>query len=293
MSLQAQRAVNTSRLEPSLRHIAQTLAVYADEHGANIRPGLRTVAQALGRQKRQVYRGLKALVDRQILIRTGYHHRTRCYRLDLARLAAFQPNDRCHVRHLSNRHSEAATGVMGDIRQVSCTTLSASPILISDLKTDLKKNRKEPTDAGASAPSPERAEPEDRNEERASNEGSANILISDVEPLPLDPEPLSDLIRADAPPFAVYARLAQLALQLAALERDDSFSNVAEHLKTLCAQHGQPYEAEIIRKAVDTAFVMRDRRAQATWTAAREIFAKPQPASTPHSRRARELAKAG
>lgn len=282
MSLQAQRAVNASRLEPWLRHLAVALAFYepeGDKHGATIRPGIRTLAQALGRTERMVYYGIQALVARHILIRTGWHHRTRCYRLDRAQLASYQPSLTPEMGFRSQaRRSEVATPEMGFSLTPEMGFSLGPRVLISDLKTDLKKNHEEPTGAPAPAPLPEREEPEEEQNEEAPKEAPQD------EP---EPDPVF------APAFAVYARLAQLALQLAVLERDDSFSNVAEHLKSLCAQHRQPYDAEIIRKAVDTAFHMRDRRARETWTAARAIFAKPQPASTPHPRRVRDLARTG
>lgn len=88
------RAVQASRLERRLRFLAVTLATFASDDGTNVRPGIRRLMQALGLKRSAVRAGLKELMDQdhQILIPTGFHHHTRVYRFDLARLATYEPS---------------------------------------------------------------------------------------------------------------------------------------------------------------------------------------------------------
>ena len=312
MSLQAQRAIHASQLDPWLRHLAQTLAFYADEHGANIRPGLRTIAQAMGVTERAVRYGLQALIARHILIPAGRYRRLRCYRLDYARLAIYQPQAKPNPGKFTYqqqprprpatkevgflcqepRHRQSAVNDIGDMPS-GHRRYAVSPILISDLN-DLNKNTGQcaPTpesspvlEPGADAPVVPQPEPEERREEP--NE-EAPIA---------EPEP--DPVFQSTPAFAVYRGLATDALQLACLERDDRPGNVAEHLKRLCAKQSLPYDVAIIRKAVDVAFVLRQKRAAATWAAAKATLgphrdiAKVVAEACAHAQRPRDRAGIG
>ena len=67
------QAVHDSRIDPRLRHLAQTLAYFADDHGRNIFPGVRTLMTALGQEERTVRAGLQDLLATDVLVRDGYH----------------------------------------------------------------------------------------------------------------------------------------------------------------------------------------------------------------------------
>ena len=91
MSLKVILAVHASRIERRLRPLAQTLAVFANEDGGEIWPGVRTLMQALGLEERAVRAALQALVDIGVLERNGFKRHTRRFRFNLARLASYEP----------------------------------------------------------------------------------------------------------------------------------------------------------------------------------------------------------
>lgn len=90
MSLQTIQAVHQSRLEPRLRHLAQTLAFYADDQGGQIWPSLSTLANNMGVSDRAVRFGLKALITKGVLERDGFHGHVRRFRFNTDRLATYQ-----------------------------------------------------------------------------------------------------------------------------------------------------------------------------------------------------------
>jgi len=93
VSLKVIHAVHASRIEPRLRFLASTLALYATDDGQDIYPGIATLMTATGLAESTIREGLQALVNSQLLVRDGFHGHTRRFRFDLERLAAYVPAD--------------------------------------------------------------------------------------------------------------------------------------------------------------------------------------------------------
>jgi hypothetical protein len=316
MSLQAILAVRASRLEPRLRSIALVLATYEHPKTRDIFPGSKAIARDLGVTRRAATDSLRAILATQVVQRNGWRDRKRNYGLDYARLAAHQfmpkpsrprahngtfvgrattPGHEQPTAHVTARSDAATWAVYGQRHGQSVD----SPILINEMNLEMKKNLPERAPVeddspvlvpGADAPVVPQPEPAERREERDDEE---------PERAPTD-EPEPDPVFQSTPTFAVYRRLATDALQLACLERDDRPGNVAEHLKRLCATQSLPYDVAIIRKAVDVAFVLRQKRAAATWATAKAALgpahrdiAKVVAEACAHTRRPRDLAGIG
>ena len=108
-------AVHESRLEPRQRHLAQTLAFYADDNGGRIWPSNRTLANNMGVSERAVRYGLEALIKKGVLERDGFHGHVRQFRFNAERLAAYQRGDTpSAVRKFGRRqHPKSGDSVSG------------------------------------------------------------------------------------------------------------------------------------------------------------------------------------
>jgi len=93
VSLKVIAAVHASRIGPRLRPIAQTLAIFANDDGGDIWPGVRTLMQALGLGERAIRDQLQALIDDGLLQPDGFRGHTRRYRFNLERLAHHLPRE--------------------------------------------------------------------------------------------------------------------------------------------------------------------------------------------------------
>jgi hypothetical protein len=84
-------------------------------------------------------------------------------------------------------------------------------------------------------------------------------------PKPEEPE-LEPEANTEAPghvPFKVYAAIAREAIDTSVLDdRSEDFGNYAEWFKRRCAQQGLPYDADITRRAVDAAWLAREKEKQ-------------------------------
>ena len=83
MSLKIIKAVHDSKIEPRLRHLAQTLAIFANDDGCEIWPGVTTLMKALGVEERAVRADLQALLNTGVLERDGYQRHTRRFKFNL------------------------------------------------------------------------------------------------------------------------------------------------------------------------------------------------------------------
>ena len=115
------KAVFESRIEAPYRFTLLALAWFADDYGAQIRPGTETLTRWLGVDERCVYDHLKELVARRLIIPVGYHKRyTRVFHLDLDVLQTYNPPP---VKRLTRKPGAKAyrTPVQSDKAAAVCT----------------------------------------------------------------------------------------------------------------------------------------------------------------------------
>jgi hypothetical protein len=293
-------AVHQSRIDARLRHLAQTLAIFADDEGGNVRPGIDTLQQAMGVKTRAIRYQLQALIDRRVLIRDGFYHRTRRYRFDPDQLAEYHPctpvhgfaearpvenvSDPCTPLHTSESDECTPLHTSKPRRVQPGAATSATPCRdvcnpvprpvqpgAPDLN-DLKDLQDLTTDAGASDFAPEQSKPPKskppKSKRRPARKPSPTTSTNGRE------TPMDDPTTRPAPGFPVYAAVAQKAFEHAIRERDESDSNVAEHAKVMCARQGIPYDGDVITKAVAAARVVRDKARGEFWDRKRSIGPK-------------------
>ena len=127
-------AVFASNLEPKLRHLAQTLAVFANDDGGEMWPGVRALMRATGQKESTVRHGLQALIGTGVLERDGNHGHNRRYRFNLVALANYRARQDTSARAESARRREQArrrsnqqpcTAVQGSDPQ-TCTAVQGS-----------------------------------------------------------------------------------------------------------------------------------------------------------------------
>ena len=250
------QAVHDSRIDPRLRHLAQTLAYFADDHGRNIFPGVRTLMTALGQEERTVRAGLQDLLATDVLVRDGYHRHTRRFRFDLERLSRYDPppeHTRAAKREAARRREreraaqrlETASANPGE----TCTTVQGSgsvSTLHSGAGNPALPCRQPCTVVPATLHSaaPDLQDQQDHHE------------LTDV-----DTSAHTNDEGTDEPPFRVYAAIATAAIACARQDGDSSDGNVVEHFKRLCAEQQLPYDHSIVQKAVDAA-VFADAKAR-------------------------------
>ena len=266
MSHRARAAVYDSHLETPLRLLALTLAdICPNDEGTEIWPGIPLLMTKLRSSARAVHRGLSALLARQVLARDGYHGRTRRYRFNFERLAAYRPppptvrtqlrqrrrtsgpatsathgrrhpDDICHPRQTSEESTSATYGrspVASTLSSVVGTSAAGGTVLCHSWQGTLP---------------PASLDPLEQNEQE--------------EPTGADAPAPFTLTSDDArsrPAFKVYAAIATVALNDAVAERDDSLSNITEGMKRRCAAQHIRYDADIVRKAIDAAMCARRR----------------------------------
>ena len=105
-------AVHDSRIEPRLRHLAVELAIYADDDGREIYPGIQRLMRALGMAERGVRAALRLLITSGVLDRDGYQGHARRYRFNLEHLARYEPPAR--------QAKQPCTPVQGS-KRLTCT----------------------------------------------------------------------------------------------------------------------------------------------------------------------------
>jgi hypothetical protein len=229
-------AVHESRLPRRLRHLAQTLAVFANDAGGDIYPGMDTLAQALGTHHHSaIYAQLRDLQEIGVLHRDGYRRHTRRFKFDVERLSGYVPETELSREKPSTlvEGSEARSGGLTLHRR---TLNPPAPHTQPSTSTHLTLH--------AGAPDLKDLQ-EDQDQTAAAAAGRSQT--------PKTPSP-------DDVPFRVYAAMFSKALELAAQEGDPSHGNEDEHFKRLCVQQHRPCDRSIVQRAGDAARAARDHK---------------------------------
>jgi hypothetical protein len=257
MSLKVIHAVHLSRIEPRLRFLVQTLAIFASDDGRNIRPGIGTLMQALGMTESAVREGLGELVARGVLVRDGHHGHTRRFRFDLECLAHYapplDPRRGAHRRAMAERRPGRKTA-----------RKPYAPAEGSETNSVLKTLRR-----GGDNPAPERCEPYAPAAQTLRPGGPDlndlqdlhDLTAADAAALPKerkdqedeDERPKGEEQNADDPRFKVYAAIGTTAVQCAVLDGPLDESTVRHHVERLCREQGLTCEPSTVQKATDTA----------------------------------------
>ena len=305
MSLRTINAVHQSRIEPRYRHLAQTLAIFANDDGAEIWPGIHRLTQALGVEERAVREGLHALVENRILVRDGFRHRARRFRFDMERLLSYEPasdhsgttrRDAARRREASKQPAISAEGDPCTVVQGSSATIEARSL-----------------HHGAATPAPPRRDPctlvppplhrgaPDLNDLNDLNEITGADAPGHVQPLHSQevlpasrsaPQTARDSCatgdETNNPGFVkvgdIYAAIAGRALQRALLEKDETPANLTKHLRNICREEAVAYEDDRLQPALDAARRARDQAARDFFERVRAISPQPHQ-STPRKRR--------
>lgn len=253
------QAVHLSRIEPRFRHLAQTLAIFANDAGQEIWPGVSTLKQALGVEERAVHEGLQALIDRGVLERDGYRGHRRRFRYNLGKLSGYEPlPERTRAaRRDAARQREARKRVQKTSSQ-PCTTVQGYPPLpeVGTLhhgainpapRCGQPCTTVRPTLHSGAPDLYEDPDPYDKNGKNERATGAVAPGLSQTEKEEENPP--------EEIPFERYAAIATRAIECAVHERDDSIANVKEHFRRLCAQQHLSYDTRTVQKATDAARV--------------------------------------
>lgn len=275
MSLPVILAVHKSRIEPRLRHLAQTLAIFARrEDGSEIFPGAALLMQAMGVHRRAVQNGLHGLLATGVLVRDGFHGHVRKFRFDLAALAAYEPVAR-HPRSTSRgatgrRHPTASrhgdrSGTVHRGAQLNdsqlCTTVHPSePVLHKPEPTNCAPRCAEvctPVRVTVHHGAHDLNDLKDLTKRKITDADASARTHEEPHPSPTTeprPSPTSD----DAKPVPTYDEIATDALTAATRERNVSPGNVAAHFARRCAARGLACDEALTRRALDAAIARRD-----------------------------------
>jgi hypothetical protein len=258
MSLRVILAVHDSSIEPRLRHLAQTLAVFADENGQEIRPGVRTLMKATGHRESLVRHGLQALVATGVLERDGQYGHTRRFRFNLEALARYRPRQDAGGRAESARRREAQRRQASQLSQPEpCTTVQVQPCTV------VQGSEPATLHTGAINPALGCSEPcttvpltlhwgaTDLKDLKDLNEkNGAGAPMSSHE------DAMTEEVRAK------YIALAKLAIADANRDRDDSLPTVKTHFKRRCAAEGLHPNSQIVSRAIAEALAARAKSQQ-------------------------------
>lgn len=270
MSWKVIELIHLSKIDPRLRHLAQTLAIFANDDGREIRPGVAKLKQAMGVEEAAVYEGLRKLLQYGLLERDGYHRHTRRFKFNLGAVGAYEPSaerTRAGLRDAARRReankkikaeAEPSTIVQGSESDLPAQTLhvgAGNPagartkpytralLTLHDGAADLP-DLPDRQDEPAKTNLPGAGAPVGSHQEKGS-EKNKPAPSSSVEPVP----------------FKVYAAIATRAIDCAVRDRprDDSITNIVSHFKRLCGEQQLPFDSEIVQKATDAAVVAREK----------------------------------
>jgi hypothetical protein len=302
MSLKVITAVHDSRIEPRLRHLAQTLAIFStNDDGSEIWPGISRLTQALGVEERAVHKGLQELIDREVLERDGYHRRTRRFRFNLVALANYEPlpertsaakRDAARRREARKPRSRPTTAFLDEpdtctVVQMSEAKTSPNTCTVVQMSTPAHLHR------GAATPAlqcDDTCTVVRRHLHRGAVRTNEDLELNEKSGADAPKSPDADASvgsdegpeeeGGERPAFDVYAAVATSALEQACRDRDDSNAHVAALFTRCCAERKLPYDGKIARQAIDAAIVTREKAKREFLTS----YAKALQTPFPHAR---------
>lgn len=262
-------AVHRSRVEPRLRHLAQTLAFFANDDGGEIWPGIDTLKRALGCEERTVRADLRSLLESGVLERHGHHGHTRRFRFSQERLTGYEPPlERTAAARRDAARRREANPVLNATRRAAAQRRLGRPSEGTTPEPCTTVQGRAPGILHNGAPNPA----------RPCCQPCTTVLptLHDCAPDLHDLQDLQELTGAHAPAhpdeetedkktreaggaqFRVYAAIATEAINRSL--RDDhseDLGNIAEWFKVLCARQDVTYVGDIGRRAVDAALRAR------------------------------------
>jgi hypothetical protein len=242
----------SDRVTPGQRLVLLALGWHARDDGSNAWPAVSTLCQKTSLSRRGVQRILSGLTERGMLrVEAAAPRRSVRYGINLA---AFDCATSAQSEPLDCATSAQSTpSVLDDCatsaphRAVSAQNCATSAPHRATSAPDPSFNRSLTVleiRTGADARSIGAEEAEDKTEEKTEEPPRRDALISDI-------------------PFRVYASIATRAITESLREdRSDDLENIDARFQRLCAEQGKPCDLDITRRAVDAAWVSREKEKQ-------------------------------